>query len=476
MKAGLALACVSLLQPLVMAQTVTLAVPAGSPLRVYLTGRVSTRAGAPVEAKLLEPLFAFDREVVPAGTIARGEIVRVEPQTRWERTRAILNGDFTPLRRGQVAFHTLILPDGRKIETHTSETLALHSFYNEPSARQKKQKPQPQDQNGGILGTARQTAKDRISAKTSQISDMVRGPNKKEKLADFLWTKLPYHPQYLRRGTRFDAVLRDPLDFGSAPIQPAALADLGSQPPADSVVRVRLLTEMDSASTRQGEPVEAIVAAPLFSPDRKLLLPEGARLTGSVVVAKKARHWHRAGQLRFNFQKIDLPPEIANLRPATPAATALKTQAVLQGAESSGAAPIKVDGEGGVKAQESKARFIAPIVAAVLASKAADNERHRDHDGDADDITGRPNSNIGGRTLGGGLGFGLVGSAVSQSSKWVGMAFGYYGLAWSVYSNVIARGGEVQFSKNAMMDVRFGARTPARPSKFKAAVAAVARQ
>lgn len=37
------------------------------------------------------------------------------------------------------------------------------------------------------------------------------------------------------------------------------------------------------------------------------------------------------------------------------------------------------------------------------------------------------------------------------------MAFGYYGLAWSVYSSVIGRGGEIEFEKNAMMDIKFGA-------------------
>jgi hypothetical protein len=51
------------------------------------------------------------------------------------------------------------------------------------------------------------------------------------------------------------------------------------------------------------------------------------------------------------------------------------------------------------------------------------------------------------------------------------MAFGYYGLAWSVYSSVIARGGEVQFDKNAMMDIRFGERTPAPGAKFRGVVA-----
>jgi hypothetical protein len=34
-----------------------------------------------------------------------------------------------------------------------------------------------------------------------------------------------------------------------------------------------------------------------------------------------------------------------------------------------------------------------------------------------------------------------------------GMAFGNYGLAWSVYSAVIATGGEAQFDRNAMMDI-----------------------
>ena len=64
----------------------------------------------------------------------------------------------------------------------------------------------------------------------------------------------------------------------------------------------------------------------------------------------------------------------------------------------------------------------------------------------------------------------MLGAAVSQSSPYVGMAFGYYGLAWSVYSSVIARGGEVQFDKNAMMDIKFGARMPPPVSKFRAAV------
>ena len=58
----------------------------------------------------------------------------------------------------------------------------------------------------------RQTAKDliqgAINARTNGFADIVRSRNKKEKLVDFLWSKAPYHPQYWRRGTRFDAPLR----------------------------------------------------------------------------------------------------------------------------------------------------------------------------------------------------------------------------------------------------------------------------
>jgi hypothetical protein len=39
---------------------------------------------------------------------------------------------------------------------------------------------------------------------------------------------------------------------------------------------------------------------------------------------------------------------------------------------------------------------------------------------------------------------------------------------------VVARGGEVQFDKNAMIDIRFGARTPPPASKFRGTLAALA--
>jgi hypothetical protein len=207
--------------------------------------------------------------------------------------------------------------------------------------------------------------------------------------------------------------------------------------------------------------VEAVVTAPLFSSEHKLVLPEGTRLTGDVVLAKKARHFHRPGQLRFNFQRVDLPQQAANLRPAAPIPTTMTTQAILEAAEGGGKAPIQVDSEGGVKAKESKTRFIAPAISVVIVSHAGYEGRHPDADEPGVYVGG--GAHVSGRTLGGGLGLGILGAAISQSSPYVGMAFGYYGLAWSVYSTVIGRGAEVEFEKNAMMDIKFGARKPGSP-------------
>jgi hypothetical protein len=247
---------------------------------------------------------------------------------------------------------------------------------------------------------------------------------------------------------------------------------VGSQPPPGSIVHARLITALDSSISAQGQTVDAVLSQPLFSPDHKLILPEGTRLTGAVVVAKKARLFHRAGQLRFNFQDVDLPAEVAQLKfpdPEPDPASApvpmqkvlrFRSQAILKDAEGA-QAPVKVDSEGGVKATESKTRFIETAVALLIARSAGDTDAGRERT-----ALGRgPETNVSGRTLGGGLGFGLLGSLLSQSSKYVGAAFGYYGLAWSVYSTVIARGPEVQFDKNAVVDIGFNPRVPATASK-----------
>ena len=67
------------------------------PLRVYITQRLHMRLDEPVRAKLIEPLYAFDRIVVPSGVELEGHVTRLDPALKWARFQAILQGDFTPL-------------------------------------------------------------------------------------------------------------------------------------------------------------------------------------------------------------------------------------------------------------------------------------------------------------------------------------------------------------------------------------------
>ena len=447
---------------------IPLVVPAGVPLRLYLTKRVPKRAGAPVEAKVLDPVYAFDHQVIPAGTVVLGTVSRLQPVSRAQRARAILSGDFTPLRTAPVEFTTLVMPDGRRVPLHTAESLGLNSLV--PSRPPKKQSS-TEPQNTGVLGTGRQKVQDAVQgqiARVKSIPDLVRGPDKKEKVEDYLLAKLPYHPQYVHNRTRFDAELLDPLSFGSEPVATGSLALVGSQPQADSVVHARLITPLDSASSKQGEMVEAVLAEPMFSSDHRLVLPEGTHLEGTVVATKKARWFHRSGQLRFNFQEIGLPAEVSQLQAIARIATErpaqerlqIRTQANLQAAESTGKTPLKVDREGGVQAKESKTRFLAATAAVMIARRAGDNDPERNQ---SRQIIGQ-DPNVAGRTIGGGFGFGLLGTAIAQSSRYVGTAFGYYGMAWALYSALIARGAEVQFHKNTMVDIRFNTRSEPTPA------------
>ncbi len=335
---------------------ISLAVPAGTPLRLYVTKRFAKRTGAPVSAKVLEPIYAFDRQVIPAGTIVTGSVSRTQPVSKWERVQAIVRGDFTPLRISEVEFHSLALPGSQTLTVSTVETSGLNSIYVEPKKRKSNK---PQNPNTGVLGTARQTLQDRLNAqvdgRTQGIAGVLRSPNKKERFYDLAMGKLPYHPQYVRRGTRFDAELRESVSFGSESITLATLAKLGTQPP-DTLVSARLLTPLDSASARQGDAISAVLTEPLYGPGHTLVLPQGTQLKGSVVTARRARWFHRTGRLRFNFLSVELPPEVMGLREER--TSEIRTQGILQAAEGSGGA-IQMDSEGGVKATEPKTRLFA---------------------------------------------------------------------------------------------------------------------
>src|SRR5216684_4119084 len=102
-------------------QTVALTVAKGSPLQVALDQEVRLKkVGQPVHARIVEPVYAFDHIVVPVGSEIIGEVTKIEPVSGGKRTEAALNADFTPLRKVEVGFHELVLPDGKRFPLHAS--------------------------------------------------------------------------------------------------------------------------------------------------------------------------------------------------------------------------------------------------------------------------------------------------------------------------------------------------------------------
>ena len=438
------------------ARTFPLIVNAGSPLRLYLTKRIPKRAGAPVEAKLLVPLYAFDREVIPAGAVVTGRVSRLEPVEKWLRIRAVLGGDFTPLHVALVEFTAITLADGRQLPLHTGATAGLNSLFS-PTALKRR----AANANGpeGMIDRGKRALHEQLDvqlARVRSIPEIVRGPDKKELFYEMALSKLPYHPQFVRRKTRFDAGLLESLRFGSAAMTTQSLSGFGGQPEPGTVAHARLLTWLDSRTSKPGEKVEAVLTEPVFSRDHQLVLPEGTRVGGTVLYAKKAGYFHRGGQLRFNFNEVHLPADSTQM--AQGPGAGFKTEASLQAAESD-RSPFQVDSEGGVKATVSKTRFLALAAALIITRSASDT------DSDSSNLSGsRPkqNQNVAGRTLGGGLGFGMLGSIAAQTTPLVGRVLSYYGLAWSLYDNLIARGAEVQFPVNAAIDLGFNKRGRAR--------------
>jgi len=73
---------------------IPLSVPTGTPLKVDLDQEVRVqKVGQPVHGKIVEPVYAFDKLVVPAGTEVVGKISAIDRVPKTRRTLAAMNRD-----------------------------------------------------------------------------------------------------------------------------------------------------------------------------------------------------------------------------------------------------------------------------------------------------------------------------------------------------------------------------------------------
>ena len=412
-------------------QTVALTVARNTPLQISLDREVRIKkAGQPIHGRLIQPIYAFDRLVVPAGTEVDGHITRINAVSRKKRALAILNADFTPARKVEVEFDQLVLAEGRTITFKAEITPGSGQVMQLASTKGDKKKS-ARDAASEKIDEAKQEAKRQWQEAIKQIKQ----PGKVHRLERYAMSQLPARPQYLDAGTTYFAELREPLNFGSEPLTPQMAATIGTAIPAGSLIHALLITPLDSATTQKGAEVEAVLSQPLFDGNR-LILPEGSRIKGVVLQVRPATRMHHNGQLRVAFHQI-VPPD----------GVAQKVVASLESVQAASDGHVKLDPEGGAEASTPKTRYLSTGLSLALAATAM-----RQHN-DADDA-GRSQPGVGG----GAAGFKLVGIALSLmvKSQAFGMAMGAFGASRSVYVHFIARGQDVVFPQNTLMEIGIG--------------------
>jgi hypothetical protein len=412
-------------------ENVPLTVPKGTAIQVIIDKELKVeKVGQPVRGRVVEPLYAFDKLVVPAGTEVTGEITQLEEVSNGKRTLDALNADLSPARRVAIQFDTIALGDGKSVAVKTIVTRGSGQVMEFVSAGRQKSKRSPVDIASEKAEQAENQAKQELRRALAQVKE----PGRIHRGKRYLLAQFPIHSQYIDPGTVYFAELQAPLDFGTEPLTPEMEKSIGVTPPEGSLVQARLSTELSSATARKGDPVEATLSRPLFD-GKELIFPQGSRLKGSVVEVRPARHLSRNGQLRLAFREIAPPEGIAQT-----------IQANLKALESAKRDDVGLDTEGGAEAQTPKKRYLQTSIAIGLAAASS-----------GDDGLNRVEGGAGGFRV-----VGIVLGAVVRSQP-LGLAMGALGASRSIYVHFIARGHDVNLLKNTGMEIEIGTR-PEPPS------------
>jgi hypothetical protein len=422
-------------------QPVELSVPRGTPLQVALDQELRVkRVGQPVHARIVEPVYTFDRLVVPVGSQVTGQITKIGAISRGKRTIAALDGDFTPERKVEVSFNDLALPDQRHFQLQTSVTPGSGQVIRFVSTAESKDRKRVKD----AVSEKTKQAKEQAKQEWDNAMKQLKTPGRGHRLKRYVEAQLPVHAQYIPVGTVYFAELNAPLDFGTELMTPQTASSIGGPLPPGSLVHVRLITPLTSATSQQGEAVEAVISQPLLDGDHHLIIPQGSRLEGTVRQVQPARRMKKNGQLRIAFQKLIPPDGIQE-----------KVEATLEGVQSGKDAHVKLDSEGGAEATTPKTRYLATALSLALAAASTSGG-----DTDVDNGMAHVKANAGAQVAGGVNGFKVVGMVLGLAvhSRALGYTMGGYGAGMSVYSHFIARGHEVVFPKNTAMEIGIGRR------------------
>jgi hypothetical protein len=418
-------------------------VPSGTPLALTIDAPLPMRNGQPVRAHLLYPIYADNKLLLAKGATVTGSVVALRPD-RSRRVHAMLGGDFTPFHKPVVRFTQITLADGSNVPLASSAAADGAPIYRAVA---------PAPSSGGFLH------RELEAGLTVARNDgaIFLAPGKGDRLLQFLYTQIPYHPEHIDKGTSWTVETTAALDLPPQPAPPAIAARPSRKPhfweprppqpeaptkDAGWIIQANLTDTISSESSASGQAIRAVVAEPIYNADHTIAVPQGATLIGSVTRARPARSFGRAGELSFSFRQLMLP---------NAATQTVETR--LTGADS--AADIALNSEGNPKSKPQD-KVSVPLFLALLAARPLDQDHHDGGNGDQ----------LGKNGTGGAAGLGLVGTVVGLAggSPYAAAGIGYWGAARAVYSRWIARGQKIAFARDTRIVVET---TPRRSSPME---------
>jgi len=415
-------------------------VPAGTPIKVALDSEVRIReVGQAIHGKTTEPVYAFDKLLIPVGTAVNGKVSAIDAVPKKVRTLDAADGNFSPRRNVHVQFDELVMADGRHVALQTIATPAPDGVLSFVSANEKAQQKNKAEE---VAGKKISETKMEIKRQWAELQKQIHEPGKMHKLKRIALAQLPVHPQYIDAGTSFNADLQEPLEFGTEEVKPEGLMNIGAPPPMGSLVHARLVTPLSSATAKKGDLVEALITEPLVVSDR-LILPEGSVIKGSVMQVQPARRLGRNGQLRILFHEV-----------APPNGLEQRVESSLEGVAVAKGEHLKLDSEGGAQVTTPRTRYLTTGIQVMLAASQAGPG---DHDAGRGGASG---GEAGSSAANGASGFRFVGMIVgiAAHSRVVSAGFGSYGAAMSIYYHFLARGRDVVYPKDMAMVIGLGTR------------------
>lgn len=414
------------------AEEMGLVLKPGVPLQVALEGRPEKRPGQRLQGRLVQPVWVFHRQVLPAGSLVRGRVAGLQPIPWSRRLQSYLHGRLRIEREALVVFEEIVKPDGESIGIATSSSSGTPQLIRVAAGGPAKTKP-------GRVQTVKEKAKAAVLQNEAVVKTRATGLSGGVKQAlrsswrlakPQLVSYWPFGRQRLAEGSAYTAVVLQPLHFGFRP-RPNPPELPAHQLPPDSLVFARLVDPLTSRTARPGSPFRAVVTRPLLGQDGQLILPEGAEISGEVVRASPARRFGRNGQLRLRFTGV---------HPAPGASEPTAVLGSLEAVHASSAAGLRLDREGAARIPWSRKRLLAPVLATTAAGTAPEAESSFTAHGAAP----------------GWSGFGLAGTAIALAAPSAAGPLGWWGSAASIYTNLIRKTGEVVFPANTMIEIRFG--------------------